>query len=182
MNIKLSNGKAIGIVASPRKDGNTAILMEKTARGLEENLDIETIFLKNIDMSPCLECYSCVNTNQCAIEDGMQDLYAKLLDAKVLILASPVFMGGIASRLRIFMERTWPLRKGQLKDKIGSYIIVGRRDLGSAPCEMEEYLSRLKVNKVAGVLGFGLKKGEILQDKEAFSAVDRMCGQIKKLL
>ena len=87
-------------------------------------------------------------------------------------------MGGITSRMKAFMERTWHLRKGQLKGKTGSYIVVGRRDIGSGVNEMEEYLSRLKVNKLAGVMGFGFHEGKVFEDEEALQNVETLCAQI----
>ncbi|MHA1374918.1 MAG: flavodoxin family protein [Promethearchaeota archaeon] len=148
--------KAIAIIGSPRKDGNTVFLIDKILDLLKNNFDIEKIFLKDYNISPCKECYYCIDKDECSINDDMQDLYLKLKVVDVIILASPIFMGGITATLKAFMERTWHLRKGQLKGKMGSYIIVGRRDIGSGVSEMEEYLSRLKVIKIPGVIGFGI--------------------------
>ena len=111
----------------------------------------------------------------------MQELYRKLKETQVIILSSPIFMGGITATMKAFMERTWHLRKGQLKDKIGSYIIVGRRDIGSGVSEMEEYLSRLKVIKIPGVMGFGMRKGDVSKDEEALKNIQRLSNQIINL-
>jgi multimeric flavodoxin WrbA len=147
---------------------------------LNDDFETEKIFLKNYDISSCKECYYCMEHDECSINDDMQGLYAKLKEAQILLLSSPIFMGGITSLMRAFMERTWHLRKGQLKDKIGSYIIVGRRDIGSGVNEMEEYLSRLKVNKIAGVLGFGFHEGDVSEDNEALNNLERVSKQIKR--
>jgi len=79
--------------------------------------------------------------------------------------------GGVTSRLRAVMERTWHLRKGQLEGKIGTYIVVERRKIGSAIDEIEEYLTRLKMTKIPGVLGYAFEKGDILKDEEALKEV-----------
>ena len=173
--------RVIGIIASPRKNGNTAFLTEKLLSNLEESFNIEKIYLKDYEIKPCEECYHCVENDECSIKDDMSGFYNKLRDAHVIILASPIFMGGVTSRMKAFMERTWHLRKGQLKDKIGSFIIVGRRDIGSGANEMEEYLSRLKLNKLAGVLGFGLKEVTVSIDREALENIERLSTQIISL-
>jgi len=90
-------------------------------------------------------------------------------------------MGGVTSRLRAFMERTWPLRKGQLEGKIGTYIVVGRRKIGSTISEMREYLSRLKMTIIPGVLGYAFEKGDILKDEEALKEARRLGERILKL-
>ena len=173
--------KAIGIVGSPRNDGNSAFLLKKVLSGLEEKFEIESIFLKDINIKPCEACHSCIENGECIIDDDMQELYSKLKKTKVIILSSPVHMGGITSRLRIFMERMWHLRKGQLKDKIGSYIVVGRRDIGTCVNEMEGFLSRLQVTKIPGVIGYGFNKGDIKKDDEALKNAQSLANKINNL-
>jgi multimeric flavodoxin WrbA len=173
--------KAIFIIGSPRKDGNTAFLTNKLIDLLDDNFENEEIFLTDYNIKPCKECYHCINIDECSIKDDMQEIYPKLKLAQVIILSSPIFMGGITATMKAFMERTWHLRKGQLKGKTGSYIIVGRRNIGSGINEMEEYLSRLQVNKIAGVFGFGFRKGDISKDEEALNNIQRLRNQIIKL-
>lgn len=173
--------KALFIVGSPRKEGNTVYLTDQLIDLLRNDFETEKIFLPEYDISPCKECYYCMEKDDCSIKDDMQQLYSKLKEAQVIILSSPIFMGGITATLRAFMERTWHLRKGQLSGKIGSYVIVGRRDLGAGISEMEEYLSRLNVFKIGGVFGFGLKKGDIEADEEALRNIKRLSNQIINL-
>jgi multimeric flavodoxin WrbA len=170
--------KAIGIVGSPRRDGNTVYLTRQVLDALKEKFETELIFLKDLDLNPCDGCHSCAKTGKCIIEDDMQIIFNKLKKSKVILLSSPVYMGGTTSRLRIFMERTWHLRKGQLKDKIGSYIVIGRRDLGVAVNEIEEYFSRMKLLKLAGIIGYGFEKNDVKTDNEALNNVNRLSHQI----
>jgi multimeric flavodoxin WrbA len=173
--------KLIAINGSPRKDGNTVFLTHQLTKSLEDNFEIENIYLPDLNISPCKECYYCAKNDECSIKDDMQVLYRKLKEAQIIILSSPIFMGGITSYMRLFMERTWHLRKGQLKGKTGSYVIVGRRDIGSGVNEMEEYLSRLKVFKITGVFGFGFHKDEVSKDDEALKNIQRLANQIISL-
>jgi len=174
--------KVIGIVGSPHKNGNSDFLLKEVLKILEPVFDTELIFLKNYDIKPCNGCHSCDKNGKCIIEDDMQKLYPKTKNSKVIILSSPSYMGGATSRLRIFMERTCHLRKGQLEGKIDSFIVVGRRKLGALIFEMEEYLSKLRLTKLPGVLGFAFKKGDILKDKEAIKDVKRLGKQIINIL
>lgn len=170
--------KAIGIAGSPHKNGNSAFLLKEVLKILESSFDTEIIFLKDYDIKPCNGCYYCDKNSKCFIEDGMQKLYPKIKNPQVIILASPSYMGGVTSRLRIFMERTWHLRKGQLDGKVGSFIVTGRRRLGVAVYEIEEYLSRLGLTKLPGIIGFAFESGDILKDKEALDDVKRLGKQI----
>jgi len=173
--------KVVGVVGSPRKNGNTAYLLEEVMKILREKCETEIIFLKDYDIKPCEGCRCCEENEGCIIEDDMQELYPKLKKADVIILSSPSYMGGVTSRLRAFMERTWPLRKGQLEGKIGTYIVVGRRKIGLAVNEMEEYLSRLKMTKIPGVLGYAFEKGGILKDEEALKEAQKLGERILNL-
>jgi len=80
------------------------------------------------------------------------------------------------------MERTWYLRKGQLENKIGTSIVVGRRTIGSSVNEMNEYLDRLKVIRVPGCLGYAFQKGDILKDEETLKETQRLGKQILELI
>ena len=176
--------RALGIIGSPRKDGNTAYLLKKTLEVLEEgDVDTEIIFLKDYEINPCEDCSEyCEKHNKCKIEDGMQELFVKLRKSNVIILASPTYMGGATSRMRAFMERTWLLRKGQLKNKIGTSIVVGRREIGTTAMEMSEYFDRLKIIKIPGILGYSFKKDDILEDQEAIKSSERLGDQLLELI
>ncbi len=173
--------KVIGIIGSPRKNGNTVFLMDTLLDMLEQRFKTEKIYLQEYDIGSCKECYYCMENEECSIKDDMQSLYLKLREALVIILGSPIFMGGVTSYMRAFMERTWYLRKGQLQGKIGSYIIVGRRDLGVGINEMEGYLSRLNLNKIPGVIGFGFREGDVSKDEEALKNIQKLSNQIFNL-
>lgn len=129
-----------------------------------KKLETETIFLKDYEIKLCEGCHSCEQNGKCVIEDDMQKLYPKLEEADIIILASPSHMGGVTSRMRALMERTWYLRKGQLENKIGTFIVFGRREIGSTVNEMNEYLDKLKVIRVPGCSGYAFQKGDILKD------------------
>jgi len=173
--------KALGIVGSPHKDGNTVYLLREVFKVLSGKFEVETVFLKDYVIKPCEGCCYCEESGKCVLEDDMQKLCLKLREADVVILSSPSYMGGVTSRLKAFMERTWYLRKGQLEGKIGTYIVVGRRRIGVAVNEIEEYLSRLGMVKIPGVSGYAFKKGEILEDREALKEAKRLGRQILRL-
>jgi len=104
----------------------------------------------------------------------MLTINPKLLKADMILLAAPAYMGGLASRMQMFMERTWPLRKGQMADKAGSYIVTGRRRIGMATGVMEEYFMRLGMIVIPGVVGYAFKPGEIKQDQEALDQTEKL--------
>ena len=175
----------LAIAGSARKQGNSATLLTQVLDKLRGEFRTELVFLTDLNIQPCDGCHHCETQSSCRIEDDMSTLHPKLLDAGAILLASPVYMGGIASRMQAFMERTWPLRKGQLRGKIASYIVTGRRRIGMATGVMEEYFTRLGVTKLPGVLGFAFEPGEVEQDREAVAQAERLaadCGHHLNLM
>ena len=169
----------LGIAGSGRKQGNSAALLRRVLNGLNDEFKTELVFLADIEIHPCTGCHRCETKGTCCIEDGMAALYPKLLEADAILLASPAYMGGIASRMQAFMERTWPLRKGQLAGKLASYIVTGRRRIGMATGVMEEYFTRLGVTKLPGVLGLAFESGEVEQDREAVAQAERLAADCR---
>jgi len=96
----------LAIYGSPRRKGNTALLMKQAVEGARESgAAVEEIVLRDLKMSPCLEIYGCKETGRCVIQDDFQSLYDKHLACHGLILASPVFFYTVSSLTKIMMDR-----------------------------------------------------------------------------
>ena len=111
--------KVLGIFGSPRRGGNTEILLEEALKGTEkEGAKVERLYLSNFTITPCIECHGCDRTGNCVVLDDMQKIYPKLLEADVVILASPIFFYGVTGWAKSLIDRSqafWA-RKYLLKD------------------------------------------------------------------
>ncbi|MCU0596955.1 MAG: flavodoxin family protein, partial [Desulfobacterota bacterium] len=77
----------LAIYGSPRRKGNTALLLKRAVEGARaEGASVEEIVLRDLKMSPCLEIYGCKDTGRCAIKDDFQGVYDKLLACDGLML------------------------------------------------------------------------------------------------
>jgi len=111
--------KALGIFGSPRRGGNTDILLEETLKGAErEGAEADRIYLTEYVITPCKECHGCDQTGQCVILDDMQKIYPKLLESDIIILASPIFFYGVTAWAKALIDRSQALwaKKYLLKD------------------------------------------------------------------
>ncbi len=119
--------KIIGVIGSPRTGSNTEILIKKALDSAREaGTETDVIDLGSADIEPCIACDICKSTGECAIYDDMQDITRKLQDAEGLILGSPVYFGNVSSQMKIFMDRSRPLRIDfKLRDKVAGAISVG---------------------------------------------------------
>ena len=94
------------VLGSPRRQGNTARLVEEAVSGAESvGARVDKIVLRDKKISPCLEIYGCRKNGQCVIQDDFQQTLSTILDADALILASPIFFYTVSAHTKIFMDR-----------------------------------------------------------------------------
>jgi len=102
----LKHPKIVAIYGSPRRKGNTATLLQEAVRGAREfGATVEEIVLRNMKISPCLEIYGCKQAGECAIKDDFQKIRDLILDARGLMLASPIFFYSVSAHTKILMDR-----------------------------------------------------------------------------
>ena len=98
--------KVLGIYGSPRKGGNTDRLLDEALKGAQSaGAEVSSIRCCDIDMNGCAECGGCDQTGQCVVDDDMQNVYPKLLEAEAIIVASPIFFYGLTSQVKALMDR-----------------------------------------------------------------------------
>lgn len=99
--------KVLGIAASPRRGGNSDILLDEVLKGAAEGgaADVEKLIVSSLNISPCTECNSCSTTGKCIIKDDMQVIYQKLFEADRIILATPVFFATVSTHAKILIDR-----------------------------------------------------------------------------
>jgi multimeric flavodoxin WrbA len=111
--------KILGLFGSPRRGGNTELLLEEALKGAEkEGAKVERLYLSDFTITPCKECHGCDDTGNCIILDDMEKIYPKLLEADVVVLASPIFFYGVTAWAKALIDRSQALwaRKYLLKD------------------------------------------------------------------
>ncbi len=126
--------RILGIMGSPRLGGNTDLLLDAALNGARSaGAEVEKTVVDKLNISPCREHYGCLQDGNCVIRDDMDALYAKLLDADAIIVASPMFFYGITAQLKALIDRCQALwsRKHVLKQtwpgagRKGAFIAVG---------------------------------------------------------
>jgi multimeric flavodoxin WrbA len=123
--------KVLGIFGSPRRGGNTEILLEEALKGAEkEGAEVERLHLTDFAITPCKECHGCDKTGNCVILDDMQKIYPKLLEADVIILASPIFFYGLTAWASIF-SKIHPWERKVRRERGFSFLWEAQKDRGS---------------------------------------------------
>jgi len=152
--------KVLGVSGSPRRNGNTELLLKELLNGAESSgLEVELIILSELSISPCTSCDSCQKDGQCVINDDMQLMYGKLLEADYVVFASPVYFKGVSAQMKAFIDRCQALwsRKYILKQKLVSPDRPGRKGY---------FIS------TSGSVGNNIFSGAIMTIKSIFHVLD----------
>jgi multimeric flavodoxin WrbA len=182
--------KAIGIVGSPRKNGNTEILTRHTLNAIaEEELDTELVRLAGLDIRPCNACMACDKGEQCSIKDDLFPIYLKMKAADAIILASPVYFGSATALIKGLMERTGFIsgsNGGVFKGKVGGALVVARRAGQNFTLAQLNYWFQITNCFTAGStywnIAFGMDKGDVEKDQEGLDTAWRFGKNIALLV
>lgn len=122
--------KVLGISGSPRKDGNTEMLIMEALEGAKaKGAEVEMVALSGKDIKGCQAHPSCGQGGKCLIDDDMQPIYAKMMEADAIIIGTPIYFGGMTGQTKSFLDRTYLMSKmgRKLEGKVGGVIAVGGR-------------------------------------------------------
>jgi len=106
--------KIIAVYGSPRKNGNTTLLLKRAVQGARDaGADVKEVVLRDLKISPCLEIYGCKQGGRCVIKDDFQLIHDEMANAKGMILASPIFFYGLSAHTKAFIDRfqSWWVKK-----------------------------------------------------------------------
>ncbi|MBN1298623.1 MAG: flavodoxin family protein [Actinobacteria bacterium] len=132
--------KVAAVYGSPRRGGNTDVLLNKFLQGLSEcdcfkesadeplELNIDKIHVSELAISSCRECRSCSKNGLCVVNDDMQKVYPYVEECDLLIIASPVFFTTVSGHLKAFIDRFQ--RFWALKYEIGRRTITKENKKG----------------------------------------------------
>jgi len=140
INENLIRAKVLAIGASPRKGGNSDLLLQHFLAGAKKaGVETEEIQLRDCEMTPCVGCELCRKTGECSrFNDDMVGIYKKIIESRGLFLISPVhnynvtaWMKGFIDRLYCFYDFTEP-RPGPWSSKLANQ---GRQAVVAAVAE-----------------------------------------------
>ncbi|MFX1411069.1 MAG: flavodoxin family protein [Promethearchaeota archaeon] len=109
----LSKLHVLGIVGSPRRDGNTEILVDKVLSGAEEAGALsKKVILNELNINPCQACDSCYKIGHCIQKDDMVNLEKKMEQCRIWILGTPIYWWGPTAQFKTFIDRWYsPIHK-----------------------------------------------------------------------
>jgi multimeric flavodoxin WrbA len=168
----------VGICGSPRKQATEYALRE--ALNMLKKMGFETQFFtvrgKNIGF--CRHCDYCLKNKECTIKDDMYELYPLLKDAEGIIIATPVYNGGISAQIKAVMDRCRALvaaDRNFFRYKVGMAIAVGGDRIGGQELAIQQILTFYILNGIIPISGgaFGANLGATFWSKDALEDVKK---------
>ena len=98
--------KIVVLAGSPNKRGSTNLLVDHFRRGAEEaGHRVEIIDAAHAAIHPCTGCIHCGYEGPCALHDEMETIRPKILEADMLVLATPLYYYGMSAQLKTLIDR-----------------------------------------------------------------------------
>ena len=169
--------KILVAFGSPRKKGNTALLVERAIKGIETaGGAYELVNLHEMDIKPCTACDWCRDNRGkfCVLNDGMKSIYPKMVEADGLIIASPIYWFTVSAQTKLFMDRWYGFvdTGGYMFNKmqVGIILVYGDSDpfksgTGNALHTLRDAFDYLNVPIAGTVCGSAYEAGEISSEK-----------------
>jgi len=175
-----------GIVCSPRRGGNTEILVRHALDSAAEAgaAATELVHLGDRHILPCAGCEACVKTGTCCQQDDMQEIYGKLLNADGIIIGTPVYFWGVTAQAKSFMDRTYclvshhramvhgsgsPLEspREDLRGKVGGIITVAQR-AGATPAvtQISDFYRIHRILEAGAGIAYARGRGDVMNDEQ----------------
>jgi multimeric flavodoxin WrbA len=188
--------KVVAFNGSARKDGNTAILLKRVLKVLEEDgFETELVQLAGENIRGCNSCRICYETKnkRCIIEDDKVNEYiAKMVDADGMLLGSPTYFSMMTPEMKALIDRAGYVARANgdmFKRKVGAAVVAVRRAGGMPTFDAINHLFFISQMIVPGSsywnIGVGAKKGDVENDAEGMKTVDdlgkNLAWLIKKL-
>lgn len=185
--------KVIAFNGSPRKDGNTGILIRKVFHELEKDgIETELVHLSHKNIHGCIACYRCLENQdrRCAVKDDTANEYIeKITGAQGVILGSPVYFMDVTPEMKALIDRAGFVSRsngGMYRNKVGSMVSAVRRaGVVHTMDTMNHFFLSMEMIIAGRAYGVGRDKGDVEKDEEGMQLVkalgQRMAWLLKKL-
>lgn len=177
--------KVLGIVGSPRKRGNTEILVTAALSGAaERGAQTEMVSLGDRSIQFCDGCYACEKTGQCHIKDDLQEVYGQVREADGIIIGSPIYFHSLTGQVKTVMDRLHSLYiRRELVNKVaGAILICSGTGHNTAWGQLQAFFNLNRMFSADPVFGFARGRGDIRNDRFAMLAAGELGRQVAALV
>ncbi|MHA1307963.1 MAG: flavodoxin family protein [Candidatus Heimdallarchaeota archaeon] len=177
---------------SPRRNGNTSTLINECLRAIkDEGKDAEVFTLHKLKINPCQFCDWCIRNNalSCVQKDDMVDLYPKLLESEVIVLAAPIFWFSFSAQMKLMIDRLYAFHGKEgfalRNKKVASILVYADKDVETSGVKnaiknLQDIFSYMKSDIVGIVHGTAAKIGDAEKNKDLMKQAYQLGQKIAK--
>ncbi len=100
----------LAIYGSPRKGGNTDVLLDAFAGAAErEGASVQRVYVRELNIGCCVECRQCEKVGRCVVDDDMREVFGFLESARAVVVASPIFFYALTACVKPLIDRAQAL-------------------------------------------------------------------------
>jgi len=180
--------KILGVMGSPRRNGNTHILVSKILEGAgAEGAAGDILFLADLAIQECDGCHACWKGTECSKDDDMNSIYPKIIESDAIIFGTPVYWYGPTALMKGFIDRfvyfNCPENRKKIRGKPAVLAIPFEEEDPQAAALLkaffEKSLQYLQMRLIGHIVVPGVtRKGEIVEKadrlKEAYDLGRRL--------
>lgn len=171
--------RILGVIGSPRRNGNTDILVSKILEGAKaEGAAVKSVFLNDLTIKECDGCHVCWKGTPCPKNDDMLSLYPEIIASDVIIFGTPVYWYGPTALMTGFIDRfvyfNCPENRRQIRGKGGVLVIPFEEEAMETAAPVvsffEKSLTYLEMKLIDQILVPGVsERGAVLQKEAALA-------------
>ncbi len=172
--------RVLGVQGSPRKNGNTHILVEKVLEGARDaGAATDMLQLAHLTIHECEGCHACWQGDDCPMDDDMNSIYPKLVESDVIVFGTPVYWYGPTALMKAFLDRfvyfNCPENHAKIRGKAAVLAVPFEEDDPDAATPLvamfEKSLAYLEMPLAAKLIVPGVgKKGAVLEHPDQLQA------------
>ena len=168
------------LAGSPRKGGNTELLVEAFVKGASQKHHVEVVSVHDYKVNPCMGCNACFRnkSNSCVQKDDMPLIYEKMAVADMLVIASPVYFYGLSAQLKAVIDRFHNPIRDTFHIKKTALLLVGAASLpelfDGILAQYRLCLNFFKLEDAGRVLVRGVKDKGDIQNTEAIQKANEL--------
>ena len=187
----------LSVCGSPREQATEYVLREALGMLEEQGFETEFFTVRGKDIGFCTHCDHCLRKEGCIIQDDMDELYRLLGEAEGIVIASPVYNGGVSAQTKTVMDRTRALLAADpevFRGKAGMAIAIGGDRSGGQELAIQQIITFYTLNGVLTLSGgfFGANIGVafwsqdtmegIIADEEGYRSLKKTIRRLSEFL
>ncbi|MDR0912055.1 MAG: flavodoxin family protein [Methanobrevibacter sp.] len=166
----------LGICGSPRNQATEYVLKESLLDLEKKGFETKFVTIRGKKIAPCVHCDYCITNKECINRDDMVEIYDLLKRADGIIMASPMYNGGVSAQLKAVMDRCRALSAKDiniLRGKVGMSIAIGGDRAGGQELAIAQINTYYLLSGIIPISGgqFGANIGACLWSQDTVEGV-----------